>query len=273
MTDIVRLRSTGWSEVDDPVLDDLDKANYDPAAVRAGVPRRSEGNPFDLELMKPQALAVARLYALAGTPMAALIEASPDSNVPVLMAHGMTPFYRPGLTPTGVWGMGYRATIEGDVCSTIALFPDTRRFEIGHLSESLQVGLRAGGEMGLLRSGALTSSVPLAVGLPAVELKATTNQEFGIAIDCKFSLLEVQAGPVGAGGARWNLYRQREAIDERQSLFHTILVPRHLKKLTVNVECWVRRSGRFFGLVGARHWEYPVQTYQVSLPDLESLAS
>ena len=114
----------------------------------------------------------------------------------------------------------------------------------------------------------LTAQIP-GLSLTGASLHATTDQTFGLALECSFSLLEVQAGPVGAGGVRWNLYRGRERIDTYHPLFHTLRIPEGTRSLRLVVEAWVRRSGRFFGLGRARHWHYPAQEFEVSFAGLE----
>jgi hypothetical protein len=86
-----------------------------------------------------------------------------------------------------------------------------------------------------------------------------------VALQVTFSILEVQAGPVNAGGARWNIYRGRDSIDTFQPLFQTMLVPAGTAKLRFEIRTWIRGSRRFFGLVNGREWTYDPKTFDVSL--------
>jgi hypothetical protein len=87
-------------------------------------------------------------------------------------------------------------------------------------------------------------------------------------IAINFSALKIQAGPIGAGGARWNIYRQQERIDLFQPLLQTLLIPSDLNRLKMSVKTWIRRSGKFGGLIGARAWEFKPVNFTVSLSGL-----
>jgi hypothetical protein len=222
-------------------------------------------NPFDLSAASPHAIDVLKLYSLSGLKVPPTIEASRGSTIPILLCHGLTPFYKPGVEPTGVWGMGYTATLKDVDAATVAVFPESKLLKVAQSRQELQFGLTAGGKIGVPDEGlALANQIP-GVTMTGAELHATTNQEFGLAIRCSFSVLEVQAGPVGAGGARWNIYRTSERIDVFQPLFQTLLIPRGVERLCISVEMWVRRPFRFLAWTKVRQWLYPPVTFDVSL--------
>ncbi len=260
-----RLSSIESTEVEDSLLESWDQSLPDEWAFR-DVPLREPEDPFDLEITKPRAVAIERLYEIAGKKVPANLQASLGANFPLLVSHGMTPFYKAGRKPSGVWGMGYRTVVDDDRCSTVAVFPASRKYDVIHVSEQVSVGIKAGGEISLPEVQGLQLLDTLThVKLSGLALRATTDNEFAIAAQCTFSVLEVQAGPISAGGARWNLYRGRETIETYQPLLQTLLVPRKAKSLRFTVDAWLRGSGRFFGLLKARQWAYPSQEFEVSI--------
>jgi hypothetical protein len=260
-----RLSSIGSDEVEDSTLNHWDRPAPDAVFYR-DIPPKEPEDPFDLEVAKPRAVSIERLYEIAGKQVPAELRAALGASLPLLVSHGMTPFYKAGHRPTGVWGMGYRALVDDQRCNTVALFPASRRYDVIKVSESLSFGIKAGGEIGFSEVPKFQLLNTLAdVKLTGLALRTTTDDEFAIAAQCTLSVLEVVAGPVGAGGARWNLYRGRESIETYQPLFHTLLAPRKVQSLRFTVDTWIRGSGRFFGLLRARQWIYPSQVFEVSI--------
>lgn len=261
-----RVCSTGSVEVDDPILDQWDDSEPGNDAGYRSVPQRDPQDPFEVEVAKPRLIGIEKLYALGDRKVPAHLQASLGGGTPVLVCHGMTPFYRPGQRPTGVWGMGYRSQVDELRCSPVGVFPDTRKYDVISTSQQLSFGIKLGGEIGLPEAGGyeLLSEVS-GITLTGASVRATTDQQFAIAVQCRFSVLEVQAGPVGAGGARWNFYRSRESVEGYQPLFQTMIVPKGIGALRFTIETWIRRSGRFFGLLKSRHWTYEPQTFDVAL--------
>ena len=49
-------------------------------------------------------------------------------------------------------------------------------------------------------------------------------------------------------------HRYKNYLDVNQPLLQTIMVNRGTKRIEMRVETWVRRSGRFFGLMERDHW-------------------
>jgi len=98
-----------------------------------------------------------------------------------------------------------------------------------------------------------------------VKLSLSADAKFAFILSLKFdlSLLEVQSGPVGAGGARWNLYRRGKRIDVMQSLAHTVVVPRSTASLKLVVATWIRESGFLGG--AATQWTFAPRRFTVGL--------
>jgi hypothetical protein len=263
------ISSNEATEVEDPVLDRWDRSMTQAGAVFRDVPEPEADDPFDLEVAKPYAVSVHRLYRTLGKKIPTEVRAALGTGrVPLLINHSLTPFYKPGQSPTGVWGMGYRCESVGAAADTIAVAPGSRKYRVADLSQRLSLGIKAGGEISLNQLRIPVSADAASIQLGDASVRATTDQEFAIAIEIAIAVLEIQAAPVGAGGARWNLYRTRESIDVNQPLLQTIMVRRGTPAIRMDVETWVRRNGRFFGLGGARHWTYPRQSFEIDVAEL-----
>lgn len=262
-----RLASTGSGEVEDPVLDqlDMDVPDADAADFRE-IPVRPLDDPFELEIVKPRAVSIERMYELSRKAVPPELRAALGANYPLLILHGITPFYKTDRKPSGIWGLGYRVAVDEERCATVAVFPETRRYRMFNASEQFSVGIKAGGEIGTQEIPGIQILGGIAkLDLRGVSVKATNDAEFGLSARLSVSVLEVLAAPVGAGGARWDIYRGRESIQIYQPLLQTLLAPRERKTLRFRVETWIRTPGRFFGLSKARHWDYPSQSFEVSI--------
>ncbi len=237
------------------------------------IPDRPAEDPFDLEITVPYAIAITELYRAVGKRPPKPVQAAVErGEVPVLVQHNLTPFYKAGKAPTGVWGMGYEFEPRAPGCVTLGTVPGSVTFDVMTVSQQVAFGVSIGGQVsiGELPELPLPGAPGSSIQLQGAKLHATTDQQFAVAIEFALSVLEVQAGPIGAGGARWNLYRGRRTIETNQPLFHTVLVPDGTNKIPVAVKTWVRRSGRFFGLIKPKHWDYPEQSFEVlisGLPD------
>ena len=266
--EVVRVASTGYQEIDDPIFTLLDE-QIQPPAFRSPTPS-GLGEPFDLEVARPRAVDIRRLYGLLGQEVPPEITAALGPSSPILLCHGLTPFYKPGQCPIGVWGMGYKITLNRLGGSTVALFPDSDLIEVAKVSQKLRLGVAVGGEISMPIEGLeIVNNIP-GFQLAKSMLHATTDQTYGIAIDCSFSVMKIQAGPVGNGGARWNLYRADERIDLHQPLFHSLLVPAGTESIQLTIETWIRRSQRLFRWRSPRQWLYPPIDFDVSLEGLSS---
>jgi hypothetical protein len=265
-----RLSSIGSEEVDDPLLARLDAelASADEAPLRRttrGLATRDDpDDPFDVEVPKPAAYDLRRLYKLSGAEVPPEHAAALGARVPLLICHGLTPFYKGGRRPSGVWGFGYSARLVGVDGDTVAFQPSSELIDVAKVEQEVTLGLDVSGSLSLAPDLGLGAALP-GITLPSAKVHASTRQGVGLAITCRFSVVAVQAGPLAAGGVRWNIYRAKQSIEAFQPLFQTLRVPSGVKTLQFEVETWIRGSGYLFGLLGARHWHYPAQTFQVSL--------
>lgn len=259
-----------------------------PGRELAPVPEalRPEACPFDLEVATPYAVDLRRLCELNATKMPPEVEAKLGASVPILIYHRMTPFAQAGERSHGIWGLGYSVRPTGlPSATTVDLVPSTKlatfvstRFKIAadmgiggriELPSSLvNIGVGAGGELGpagdpATAAGAIVPGWPISDA--RLSLSADAQFAFILGLDLDLSLLEVQAGPVGAGGARWNLYRRGKRIDVTQSLVHTLTVPQGVTGLKLRVTTWICESGFLGG--PATRWTF-ARTFPVSLEGL-----
>ena len=93
----------------------------------------------------------------------------------------------------------------------------------------------------------VVSTVP-GVTITGAELRITAHTRLALAPPRSLTLRTVEAGPVGAGGVRWNIYRMKDRLD----CFPTLLVRPKGTDLKLRIRTWVRTRG-FFGL-GATQW-------------------
>lgn len=266
-----RLSSIGSEEFEDPLLDQLESrfSQYEPGlrpVMRgSGFAESADlDDPFDIEVAKPAAYDLLKLHQLTGVATPALHGAALGANLLLFICHGLTPFYKGGQRPTGVWGIGYTARLLDVDGRTVGFQPTSELVEVAKVNQEVHIGLDVGGSLSVAPNVGIGGEL-LGISIPSAKLTATTSQSVGLALTCAFSVVAVQAGPVGAGGVRWNLYRAKQSIEAFQPLFQTLQVPADARSLRFEVETWVRRAGYFFGLVGARHWRYPPQTFEVSL--------
>jgi hypothetical protein len=222
--------------------------------------------PFDLEVAAPRAVDVAKLYKLWHLNIPPTIAAALGPHFAVLLCHSVTPFYRRGQRPVGVAGLGYTATLEQSGCVTASLFPESKLVNYGKIEAELQLGLDCGGALAVPKETlTLADAAVPGLHIAGASINATTNAQFGIAIQCSFSFIQAQAGPVGAGGARWNIYKKGQRIDLNHTLLHTLLAPDHTKQLHVCIDSWVRQPRRVLGLLKGIEWTFPRVEYDVSL--------
>jgi hypothetical protein len=278
-----RLSYDRIDEVEDPHLVQLDERFGGLEAIhygailgeaerggRAAEPKPEDAEPpFDLEVPKPRAVDVRKFYKLVNQPVPPEIEAALGPNIPVLLYHGLTPFHRPGRQPLPVWGMGYEAELVGTDASTVSWQPDNRFVKLAGGKLEAAVGLSAAGAMETPPATLKFLKAVPGVTLQGAKLHATSDVQFSLAVQFDLMVLEVQAGAVGAGGVRWNLYQNRERLDRFQPLLHTLLVPKGTKSLKVKVQTWVRSRARWLGLIKARQWSPKPVQFEVSLEGLE----
>jgi hypothetical protein len=245
-------------DVADPVLDELLRQHRQPESEGRGEDGEDEA-PFDVQVARPRVLSIERLCRTAGHPPSPDVEARRVDRF--LVVHAMTAFHRAARRPSAIWGMGYEVALgEGDI-ETLGVEPGTRLVDVGRVTQNVTLGLNLDGGLGVPSVAA--SGIPLGDSLPSARIFASTDQTFSLAIELRLQLLAVQAGVVGAGGARWNLYRQDKSLDDQQTLVQTIGVPRDGRsRSTAKIKTWVRSAG-FLGL-GSKVWiaaepvEFPI---------------
>ena len=236
-------------EVDDPALADLEarEALFDPMgdspAFTDGVSDPADTPlPWQVEVPPPIAVDLRSVQAALSPDQVSAERAT----AVVLLRHAVTAFGRPGEKPPPVWGIGYQVRLVGvDDAATLSWTPDTAAETLATASGHVDIGLDGNGHLGL-HPGALGPALGVLAGLPIPDLmfKASTDVRFiaGFRLDVK--ALQIQAGPLGAGGARWNLYRRRKDLTRTQTLFHTVELPPGTDRLTVRLETWIRRRTR-----------------------------
>ena len=259
------LVSTGSTEVEDELLLSLGGAQefeYRDFLIP------DEKCPFDLEVAAPRAVDVAKLYKLWHQRIPATIEAALGPRFAVMLCHSITPFYCSGRRPIGVASLGYTITFkpENSGFRTASLFPESKLVNYGKIDTEIQLGLDAGGELAVPKETlALANTAVPGLNIAGAKINATTDVQLGIAIQCVFSFVQAQAGPVGEGGARWNIYKVGQRIDVNHTLLHTLLVPSTTMALHCKIASWVREPRRFFKWLKAREWKFPTVEYDISL--------
>lgn len=230
---------------------------------RAGVAEDEIPVPYDLEPEAPRALSIERLLELNNTALPPSLKAALGNQRAVILLHGLTPFHRQGQRPAEIWGLGYAAKLlDCEAARTVSYEPGNHTIKAIEVNQTVTVDLALDGRMQVGIPG--TDTQPLAAG---VEGGASVRQGFALALQIEWSALAVQAGPVGTGGVRWNLYRQASRLDRHHRLLQTLLIPRDTKTLTIEIDTWVRRRGGFFGLFATREWRSPTRTYVVNVED------
>jgi len=273
----LRLVTDSVREVEDPVLARLDRAARAKeamlrpmgAAAKELAPSEEKGD-YDVEIVRPRAVDVRKLARLAGAAVPADIDATLGGKVPVLLHHGMTPFHRAGRSPQEVWGMGYRVAILGDVADTHSFAPQSRVLKVGEWKQTFEIGLDVGGKLGVPTPATNALSLVPGVQLEGASVRAATDQSFILSLGIELNFLEIQAAPIDAGGARWNLYRQHERLDRFQPLLQTVLVKKGVTSIEVEISTWVRRAGLFGSTLGTREWVQAPRRHVVSLEGLEA---
>jgi hypothetical protein len=256
-----RLQATGFADVDDDVFASL----VDEEEFRAAGLTADENCPFELAVAAPRAVDVVKLYQLWKRPLPETLEASLGPHFAVMLCQSMTPFYRHGDRPIGVASLGYRIEVEPAGCRTASVFPESKLLTVGTASANVKLGLNADGGLTVPKTALdLASSIP-GLSLNGIRIDATTDAHVGVALQCEISLVQVQAGPIGEGGAGWNIYKKGQRIDVQHALLHTLLAPNGTVALTAKIDTWVREPRRFFKVLRGREWRFPTVEYRVSL--------
>jgi hypothetical protein len=225
--------------------------------------------PYQLEIVKPRAINLKKFWETTGKVIPAEIKSALGANVPILLCHGMTPFANPGQIPQGIWGMGYEVKAQSPKnIDTVSLAPTSEMFDFIKVNQAVRVGLGLGGEMKIPDKALDLAGTISGIKINQVEVSATTNQEFSLAVNVTFSVVKIIAGPVSGGGARWDLYRQDKPLEKFQPFLQTVLVPEKTKKIKLSIKTWIKQSGWFGGIFGARQCLSEPIIYEVSLDGL-----
>jgi len=266
----IRLTSQSIALVDDELLEQLDDEAEAEAALFApmGFEQPPDGaeddRPFELEVARPYAVDLAKLFLLAGKPTPPVVGADAGTHRALLLSHALTAFAPAGHRPTSIWGMGYEVSLHGlEDAVTLSLSPDDQFESIGSAKVDVNVGLTAGGKLSLMAPALVGSA--LGLNLPGVDLIASTDDNFSLGFNIGLRLVAVQAGPVGAGGARWNLYRHGRDLRGSQALLQTVLIPAGVSELDVELKTWVRHRRLFSGRRQSQEYLFPVERYRLTL--------
>jgi hypothetical protein len=276
MDETVVVTTEVTEDIDDPILAELDDRIRDEDALMAPMGEAEEEEqldphrPYDLEIVKPRALDLRELCKLARKEIPPEIGAALGPRVPVLLYHGLTPFARPGERPRGVWGLGYEVRPVDIDAATVAISPDTELTTVGALDSDVRIGLSVGGEMEVPKHALEAVNAIPGVSLHGAKIEATVDEKFALAVHLKLALVKVEAGLVGAGGARWNVYRAGDRIAGFQPFLQTALLPKNTRRLKLTAQPWVVRRGWLFGTIGVRKFIPKPSDFEISLEGLEA---
>ena len=262
----IALTAAGSVEVDDSRLLEVHETVRAEEALFAPMGEDVEDDdatiPIDLMLVEPRPLDLGRLCQLAGREVSPEIQAAVGPNVPFLVYHGFTPFGRDGTRLRGAFEIGYELRSTGSSARTVAISPESEFAERASLEQDVDLGVTAGGEIGVPSEALAVANAIPGVSLREAQLRATTDSRFAFAMRVNFGVMTVIAGPAAAGGARWQLYKRGASLQRFQPLVQTLLVEQGAEGLTMTVKTWVRRPRR---IRKARHWELPEQTFELPL--------
>ena len=259
----IRVHAESCFEVQDDILDRLVQQNECEDVFR-GV-ESSTDCPFEMGVARPQAYDVRQLHSIIDPMTTAQANSALGPKKPVLISHSVTPFYRPNVTPTGIWGMGYEVTLHDIDASTISVFPASQMDEVARLRQDISIGLNVGGTLALTeRSLDVLNEIP-GLQMRGARITASSDQTFRICITMNWSTIHVQSGPVDCGGAKWNIYRTKERIDVTQTLLHTLLIPDNIISVDVTVRTWIRCPRRVFFWNKPYQWTFPEKMFTLSL--------
>jgi hypothetical protein len=220
-----------------------------------------EDPPYDLESPDPIAVDLLGLWRRMGKEPDPSLLATLGPNRPVLLSHGITAFHKMGRSPRAIWGMGYQATIPGGA-RTLDVSPASAHLTVGSVQQDVRLAITLGGRIGASEEVLAAAAAIPGVTLNGAELEAGVDERVAFTVRFEFRVLKVQSGPVAPGGARWNLYRQDEPLDDFQPLLQTVLVPKDAERLTVEVRSWAREAG-WFG--PGREWTFVPRQFEVPL--------
>jgi hypothetical protein len=229
--------------------------------VRSGIGGHADP-PYDLQSPEPRAVDLLTLWKRVGKAPDPELLASLGPNRPILLSHGITAFHKMGRRPRAIWGMGYQATVTHGDARTLDVTPRSEHLTVGSLEQNIRLGITLDGRIEVpAMARAAIDAIP-GVGLNGASIELGADERLAFTIRYEFRVLKVQAGPLAPGGARWNLYRQDQPLDDFHPLLQTLLVPRSARTLDVEVQAWAREAG-FLG--PGREWTFEPRSYRVSL--------
>ena len=274
MMESIQLSAEPAGAIEDPVLDELsDEAEAEEAlfAPMGGeeVSRRIEDpdRTYDLVLAPPAVVDLRRMLGQqAGHSVLSFAEAFVGQPVPILVCHAITPFSVPGERLAPIWRMDYQAELVGvEQARTVSVVPASEVVTKASVSVGTGMSLAAGAKLAS-PLGALAAMFPL----PDAHLEASADGEVRLKLpDFKIEAVKVIAGPYGAGGAKWELYRRRDVLNVSQALLHVVALPAGVDQLTLRLQAWVCRRGWFGMKRENRVWRTPVRHVVVSLAALD----
>ena len=230
-----------------------------------------DDNPYQLGIVKPRAIDLRKLWKLSGKSVPPEIEASLGARVPVLLYHGMTPFAKPGNIPKGVWGMGYQVfMINPNNADTVSFAPSSELLKVIDIKQSMKIGLSVGGKMQVPDAASKATSIISGVNMEKVEISGSTDQSLNLALQVNYSVVKVLAGPIGAGGVRWDIFRQDDPLEEFHPLLQTVMLPMKTEKIKLQIKTWIKRAGLFGTRIGSKQWITDPLDFEVSLEGLDS---
>lgn len=251
---------------EDAVFETLDGRDEDTRDWLGLVERGSDdAPPIQLRLAKPRAISLRRYLEQAGVALGPDVVAAARASVPLLLVHHVTAFAPDGQAPPRIFGVGYECVPQDTDADTVSLAPASQHEEVARAGGSLL--LRAGGRGTLdLEQAGVPRQVLERFG--DVSIEAAADATLHVALRCGWTRMTVQAGPVGAGGAKWNLYGHRADLRASQALVHTLLVPEGQRSLRVGIKAWARQQAAWLGLRAARSWVTAEQTWDLALDGL-----
>lgn len=227
--------------------------------------------PFDLRVIRPRAIDLRRLWQLTEAPEPPTIAAA--QGRPILLNHVITPYPPDGLSPRGVWGLGYEfVALDGDM-DTVSVVPNDEVLEIGRVGQDVDLGMALGGAIRVPDVPLTLVGDVLPVSLTGASIRASTNQTFQFSLKMRITLRKVIGSGVGEGGAMWKLYRQDEPLDRPHALLQTVMVPETSTSIRCLVKTWAKQAGWFGTEWGARFWPYADQQFEIRLPPAASARS
>jgi hypothetical protein len=125
-----------------------------------------------------------------------------------------------------------------------------------------------GGHIGVPKEALTLLAAAPAVSLTNASLHASTSQQFQFSLHMNLTLRKAVGAGFGVGGAQWKLYRQDERLDRPHTLLQTLLVAEGTKSIRCTVRSWAKQAGFLGTRLGAKFWQYPDQTFDISLDGL-----